>query len=112
MDKFTEAYLACALWAEIDENDKPLDANHTIQDFAPEALLEAEKDCKAFQQECGILFLGQEESAGHDFWLTRNHHGAGFWDGDWEDGEVLTEESHKMGEKHVYTGDDGKLYFC
>ena len=22
---------------------------------------------------------------GHDFWLTRNGHGAGFWDGDYRD---------------------------
>lgn len=24
------------------------------------------------------------ERIGHDFWLTRNGHGAGFWDGDWK----------------------------
>jgi hypothetical protein len=29
-------------------------------------------------------------AAGHDFQLTRNGHGAGFWDGDWEHGDALT----------------------
>lgn len=30
--------------------------------------------------------------AGHDFYLTHNGHGAGFWDGDWpEHGDRLTE---------------------
>lgn len=39
------------------------------------------------------------EQAGHDFHLTRNHHGCGFWDGDWTD-EVeqrLTESSKTYG---------------
>jgi hypothetical protein len=29
-------------------------------------------------------------AAGHDFQLTRNGHGAGFWDGDWKHGDELT----------------------
>ena len=41
----------------------------------------------------------------HDFWLTGNHHGAGFWDGDYpeivdgkEVGDILTELAHSFGE--------------
>lgn len=39
------------------------------------------------------------EQAGHDFHLTRNHHGAGFWDGDWADdvGKRLTDVAHIYG---------------
>lgn len=37
------------------------------------------------------LIQGEEERAGTDFHFTRNHHGAGFWDGDWEEGEHLTD---------------------
>jgi|TARA_R110000744_G_scaffold366338_1_gene475354 hypothetical protein len=29
------------------------------------------------------------ERIGHDFWLTRNGHGAGFWDGDWNDADFV-----------------------
>ena len=29
--------------------------------------------------------IDQCERIGHDFWLTRNGHGAGFWDGDWDE---------------------------
>jgi hypothetical protein len=45
------------------------------------------------------------EYAGHDFWLTRNHHGAGFWDGDWEQsaGEKLTALAESFGEFNLYT---------
>jgi hypothetical protein len=48
---------------------------------------------------------------GHDFWLTRNGHGAGFWDGDWpeEVGKRLTEASKKYGEVYLYV-QDGKIF--
>ena len=37
---------------------------------------------------------------GHDFWLTRNRHRAGFWDGDWEDshGRHQTNLANDFGE--------------
>ena len=48
---------------------------------------------------------------GHDFWLTRNHHGAGFWDrGLGERGDILTKLAHPYGESDLYVGDDGKVY--
>ena len=39
----------------------------------------------------------------HDWILTRNHHGAGFWDGDWIEpiGDHLTVLAHQSGELHV-----------
>jgi hypothetical protein len=50
-------------------------------------------------------------SAGHDFWLTRVGHGAGFWDGDWpKNGDALTEICKKYKEIDLYVGDDGKIY--
>ncbi len=53
-----------------------------------------------------------EEMGGHDFWLTRNRHGAGFWDGDWdkEVGKRLTESCREFGEVWIDVGDDGKIY--
>jgi len=46
--------------------------------------------------------------AAHDFILTRNHHGAGFWDGDWHDpwGEWLTELAHTFPQLEGYFDDD------
>lgn len=50
--------------------------------------------------------------AGHDFWLTRNHHGVGFWDrGLGERGDRLAEACRPYGEASVYLGDNGKLYY-
>ena len=38
-------------------------------------------DCLAFYSKIACyLSDNQIEQAGHDFWLTRNGHGAGFWD--------------------------------
>jgi len=48
---------------------------------------------------------------GHDFWLTRNGHGAGFWDrGLGDRGDSLTAICEALGEVWTYVGDDGYLY--
>lgn len=50
--------------------------------------------------------------AGHDFILTANHHGAGFWDrGLGDAGDTLTEAAHPYGEivaEFVLWGDAGE----
>lgn len=122
MDKFTLAYIEAALWSSNDESDEkggePLDANYSIDDIGPGTLAEMIDDCKRFQEENATdIAAGPDgpdytryERAGHDFWLTRNHHGAGFWDGDWGDaGERLTAASHAYGEVNLYVH-DGRIY--
>lgn len=53
-------------------------------------------------------------TVGHNFVLTRNHEGAGFWDlGLGSAGEELTGHAHPYGECGLYVGDDGGLYvYC
>ena len=50
--------------------------------------------------------------AAHDFILTRNHRGAGFWDGDWHApwGDKLTALAHSFGQLECLLADDGVLY--
>jgi hypothetical protein len=51
------------------------------------------------------------EQAGHDFWLTRNRHGAGFWDrGHGAEGADLTQHAKSFGDCDLYVGDDGGIY--
>jgi len=110
--RFFEAYLVCALGISTD-GDTPLDKNHTVEDIAPETKAKMEADCKAFFKKNSRLFKGQNGNAGHDFWLTRNGHGCGFWDGSWlKHGERLTEACKAFGECELYVGDDGKIYSC
>ena len=118
MDTFTQAYMEAILFAETDQSDEqggePLSANYDITDFSAESLRKIKKDCDLFQQESQLrLYPGSEVAvkAGHDFWLTRVGHGAGFWDGDWPEPEATryTELSKKFGHVDVYVGDDGML---
>ena len=53
-----------------------------------------------------------DEQAGHDFWLTRNGHGAGFWDGDWIEpaATILDKTSKHFGNVDLYVGDDRLIY--
>ena len=111
LDAFTRQYLETALWAETDELDPnggdPLDNIFGIDDIDDASVQEAIKECAEFQEKAAeILSRYDESTAGHDFWLTRNGHGAGFWDGDYtaqeDDGDKLTEIAKSMGERSIY----------
>lgn len=110
LDTFTQAYIEIALWSSIDEEGNPLDANYGPEDLAPETLAQIVEDCQAFQ-EAQAADLEDATQDGHDFWLTRNRHGAGFWDrGYGERGERLSIAARAYGERDLYVGDDGRLY--
>jgi hypothetical protein len=125
LDDFTRAYIEAALWSSNDESTpqggEPLDANYGIGDIAPETLDSMADDCRRFQAENAAdlaLYDHPEwtaaELGGHDFWLTRNGHGAGFWDRNdclpEDAGQRLTEASEKYGTYDLYVGDDGLVY--
>ena len=117
MDDFTRQYLATALWSSNDESDEsggePMDRNFEIEDIDADTVAAAQADCNRFRELAGkLLNENADDTMGaHDFWLTRNGHGAGFWDGDWpEGGESLTAISEAFGEVNLYIGDDGKIY--
>lgn len=108
-----EQFLETALWAETDSDGEPLDRNYAPDDFAPSALTVLRADCDSFYESNQDLIDRYDYSqCGHDFWLTRNGHGAGFWDGDYpkEDGELLTIACKKFGEVWLVVGDDGLIY--
>lgn len=95
-------YLECALWAspEVDENGQELfcyDEKYTIHDFSPEAVAWCASEIARFVEGAGALLDGwAPEQVGHDLWLTRNHHGAGFWDRNLPNGDALTELTHRL----------------
>lgn len=131
LDDFTRAYMECALWSSNDTvNGEEVNLNdeHGIEDIHPATRDKMVADCKKFQEENIDLLRaaylhyrlpsdGQtmpQDMAGHDFWLTRNGHGAGFWDRGLGDiGEKLTA---LCGWKKAYPevslciGDDGKIH--
>jgi len=126
LDDFTLGYLEAALWASTDESDEsgglPLDRNYGIEDIADECLQAAIADCQRFQEQ-NYELLGEadysrseysdDEMAGHDFFLTRNGHGVGYWDREFSDdtvGDALTKAAEAFSEVDFYVGDDGLIY--
>lgn len=90
-DDFISGYIECALWCGVISPDEEACENmsgmegedHLLTDAAR---AEIEADCRSFIAGNGRLLAlyviaGRTASdAGHDFYLTRNGHGAGFWD--------------------------------
>lgn len=105
---------------------EPMDDNYNETDLSPEALAKMLADCAKFESEQEEVIreaietgevrygpdFGPMGRAGHDFWLTRNGHGCGFWDGDWPEpmAEALTQAAKAFGECDLYAGEDGRLY--
>ena len=109
--EFMNAYIEAMLWASTDNDGEPMDSRYDDTDLSDEAKAIIEHDCVEFLLANWERIGSEYEQAGHDFWLTRNRHGAGFWDGDWtEHGDALTKVAHGYGETDLYVGDDGKLY--
>jgi hypothetical protein len=95
LDEFTRAYITAALFSTNDESDpsggEPLDRNFDAWDLDGDSLRGCRNDCADFQaQNAELLAHGTPSKGGTDFWLTRNHHGAGFWDGDWPEDRGAT----------------------
>lgn len=110
-DTFTRQYIETALWSSTDAAGEPLTKNYSINGLAADTLSRMIRDCNKFQCDNAADIGDDLEQAGHDFWLTRNGHGAGFWDGDWpEAGDRLTAASKAFGECDLYVGDDGLIY--
>lgn len=121
LSTFTDAYIEAALWSSTDDDGAPLDSRYSVDDLAPETLDKMKSDCRAFyvaNEEAiwcdGVKNTGGDQTAqaGHDFWLTRCGHGAGFWDGDWPEpyATTLTSAADAFGNVDLYVGDGGLIY--
>lgn len=130
LDNFTRAYIETMLWSESanEDGESFLEIGKDLGDLAPCALKRCVDDCKAFQEPEDVIRAIEHEAApiahecgdggsyamaGHDFWLTRVGHGAGFWDGDWDEADpdgVLDKRAKELGHVDVYLGDDGLVY--
>ncbi len=85
LKQFVLAYLTTAAWVTCESNE--------CQEFTKDAKLRAERDCIEFINKVRARF-GEKKAlelltiagndltylAPHDLFLTRNGHGAGFWD--------------------------------
>jgi len=119
LDLFTQSYIEAMYWTECNSDNPELD-EASLDELSPDSLKAIIEDCTEFQESNAELLeqaYGHETAkyddacAGHDFWLTRNGHGCGFWDrGLGNVGDELTKNSKPYGSQSLYRGDDGLLY--
>lgn len=121
LGRFVRGYLQTALWTGMDEYGVPLDKTYNVDNhISDESLNKIYGEARVFLNRAEP-YLNQYEEAnnvyvdyggvGHDFFLTRNGHGAGFWDGDWEPvGDELTAIAEEFGEVDVYHDGDETIY--
>lgn len=111
MTRFEAAYLEAAAFFDCGPDDPELHA----ADFSSAFLERAARDCTAFQKANAAdleAIDAADESSGHDLWLTRNGHGAGFWDRGYPEDVAgrLTSAAEALGQIDLYVGDDGVIY--
>lgn len=110
-DTFLSSYIECLLWSSTDIDDEGNGSENfdgRNDELTPKALEEIEKDCRDFLEANirDIALVGDVSQCGHDFCLTRNGHGAGFWDRGLGDlGARLTKASKVYGTQGLM--DDG-----
>jgi hypothetical protein len=116
-DKFTQAYIECALWSSSEGEQGEIRLDEHDGDISPETLAQMEQDCTDFQDDQAFVLaqwyaLGEtEERAGRDFWFTRCGHGVGFWDRYYAGagvslGEKLSQAAKTYGNVNLYIGDE------
>lgn len=117
LSPFIIAYIDAALWSsscnETENDDTPLSDRYSMADIDSLSMDRIVKECEDFIGQCKPedLELQRDDQNGHDFWLSRNGHGAGFFDrGLGDAGDRLQEIARGMGESDIYVGDDKKLY--
>lgn len=121
-DLFFSGYLACAKWSSalyIEDTDGNLISDDNLEGyyFSDEVLKALTEECCTFYKEYYDLILEfidkagtNMAGAGHDFWLTRNGHGAGFWDrGAGIVGEILTDHADVYGGVDLGLDENGDI---
>ena len=113
-DRFFNAYLEASVWSSTDDDGEPI--GRLDLDVSEETKAKMRVDCDKFYDDTKHLITDEncltrlycDEQAGHDFWLTRNGHGVGFWEtSDWAAvaGEQLDNASRAFGEYYLFAQD-------
>ena len=126
LDGFIDGYMDALAWSgtvsvpedhpQFDEGCDPT-ADRIDEPFAPSFLAQCRADCIDFLSDEVMAILEANDEvwdpgrAGHDFWLTRNGHGCGYWDrGAGDAGETLSAAARVYGSVDLYLGDDNLIY--
>lgn len=117
---FVDGYIEAALWSSHDAFDDSiefLDEKYDTGDIEEATLLQMVRDCVAFYWRCRAILedcyergdISQAE-AGHCFWLSRNGHGAGFFDkGHQQHWDILQNNARGFGEFDLWVNEDNQV---
>lgn len=98
-EEFFKAYVESALWTGMHQlhEDKPDETqnleDYSVDDLEPETRRDMREDCEDFWEAHSDILSADPTLAGYDFNLSRNGHGAGFFDGDWP--HLIGDELHR-----------------
>lgn len=114
LNKVFQAYVEAALWSSSDDEGEPLDRHFDSDGIDADTRKRMLKDCSAFLNknealldECGLDW----DEVGHNFWLSRNGHGTGFFDKvEAPLGDQLQEAAEAFAAFDLYVGDDGYVH--
>ena len=117
MQKGFDSYIETMFWSSPASNseNETLDQEKGKEDINTETLKSLREDFELFTKENYHLCTDKDKTPGivafaHNFWLNRNGHGAGFWDGDYINGKELSKSCEQYGQVDAYVGDDGSVY--
>lgn len=97
--------------------DKKSFTSFVHEDIDVDSRIDAYNDIKSFIKNAGDDAIQEaiDENGlfklGMDIWFTRNGHGAGFFDHNYENEKLLIKAGKNLKPKDLYVGDDWKLYF-
>lgn len=115
-------YATAALWSSSDSHDPTggeyLDENYGVGDIHPDSAADHRQQCESFVSAnwsaltWAVSRPGYSwEHVGQDLWLTRNGHGAGFWDrGLGSYGLRLTDAAKACGSSDPWVDKAGKVH--
>lgn len=110
LDAFTTGYLEAIEWL-VDDEDR-----NKVTGFHPDTIQQSKKECEDFireNREDLKTYVASDRSmchAGHDFWLSRNGHGTGFWDrGSHPVFDSLHQAAKLKGEMNIFVDANGKI---
>lgn len=126
LDKMTRAYLVCALWAsthfgesmrlpngDVVNDGENLNDHFDVDDIPADEIAIAREDCADFLlanvallRECKMRAAYCADQCGMDFWLSRNGHGAGFFDRGLAHGATLHSAAKVYGSRDLFIGAD------
>lgn len=132
IDGMVQGYLDCQLWAGLDidsgddDNTPTYDENYSVSDISESYIDAMREEFEQFVEAHPLavkMFLNRTtvmgvmrnvhtpEQFGHDYYLTREHHGTGFWDRGLGDlGDYLTDISeYAGGAAYLHENESGEL---